>query len=83
MATWEDEDDLIQRFPEFTAWGQAVANGGGDVTVWPADKLPSLRSPKLKRERRPSTRYAGPEWVTSRSIASGESAVPTTVVSEE
>jgi len=74
---------LLQRFPEFTAWGQAVANGGGDVTVRSADKLPSLRSPKLKRERRPSTRYAGSEWVTSRPVASGESVVPTTAVSEE
>jgi len=83
MATWEDEDDLLQRFLEFTAWGQAVANEGGDVTVWPADKLPSLRSPKPKRERRPSAKYAGPEWVTSRPVASGEPVVPTTAVSQE
>ena len=69
MATWEDEDDWLQRFPEFMAWGQAIANGGGDVTVRPTDKLPSLRSPKLKRERRPSTRYAGLEWVTSKAVA--------------
>ena len=83
LATWEDEDDLLRMFSEFTAWGQAVANGGGDVMVRPADKLPSLRSPKLKRERRHSTRYAGPEWVTSRLVASGKSVVPTTTVSEE
>ena len=53
------------------------------VTVRPANKSPSLRSPKLKRERRPSTRYAGPEWVTSRPVASGEPTVPTTAVSEK
>ena len=28
LATWEDEDDLLRRFPSFTAWGQAVAYGG-------------------------------------------------------
>lgn len=28
LATWEDEDDLLHRFPQFTAWEQAVANGG-------------------------------------------------------
>lgn len=57
LATWEDEDGLLQRFPEFTAWGQAVANGGGNVTVRSVDNL------KLsKRKRRPSTKYGGPEW---------------------
>jgi len=40
-------------------------------------------SPKLKRRRRPSTRYAGPEWVTSKPVASGEPSVPTTAVSEK
>ena len=51
--------------------------------VQPADKLQSLRSPKPKRERMPNVKYAGPEWVTSRPVASGEPAVPTTAVSQE
>jgi hypothetical protein len=57
LATWEDEDDLLRRFPQFTAWGQAVANGGGNVTVRTVDSL------KLsKRKKRPNTKYAAPDW---------------------
>jgi hypothetical protein len=33
MATWEDEDEFIARFPSLTAWGQASSKGGGNVTT--------------------------------------------------
>ena len=75
LATWEDEDDLLRMFSEFTAWGQAVANGGGDVTVRHINKLPISKCPRLKRKRRPNTRYDGPKWETIRPVASGEPAV--------
>jgi hypothetical protein len=61
MATWEDEDDFLRRFLEFTAWGQAIANGGDDVTIRPIDRLPSFRRLRPKRNTRPNTRYAGPD----------------------
>jgi hypothetical protein len=31
--TWEDKDELIQRFPVAAAWWQATSQGGGDVRV--------------------------------------------------
>jgi hypothetical protein len=82
LATWEDEDDLLRQFPEFTAWGQAIADGRSDVTVRSVDKLPNLKSLKLKRKRRPTTRYAGLEWVTGRPVAPGEPAVSRAAVNE-
>jgi hypothetical protein len=33
LATWEDEADLRRCFPEATAWGQAISEGEGSVTV--------------------------------------------------
>jgi hypothetical protein len=33
LATWEDEEPLRQQFPRAPAWGQAVSQGGKDVTV--------------------------------------------------
>ncbi|VAI09232.1 unnamed protein product [Triticum turgidum subsp. durum] len=32
LATWEDLDELKQRFPRATAWGQAVLQGRGNVS---------------------------------------------------
>jgi hypothetical protein len=37
LATWEDFEALKQRFPHASAWGQAVANGGGNVTITATD----------------------------------------------
>lgn len=33
LATWEDEPTFITRFPKHAAWGQAISQGEGDVTV--------------------------------------------------
>lgn len=32
-TTWEDYNVLKQRFPDAIAWGQALSDGGGDVTT--------------------------------------------------
>ena len=36
MATWEDEQDMYRRYR--TAWGQAVAKGGGNVMIMTKSK---------------------------------------------
>lgn len=33
LATWEDLEELKQRFPRATAWGQAAFQGGGNVSI--------------------------------------------------
>jgi hypothetical protein len=35
LATWEDYEALRQEFTRSTAWGQAVPQGGGDVSSSP------------------------------------------------
>jgi hypothetical protein len=60
LATWEDEDDILRRYPKFTAWGQAVANGGGNVMVRKMPDGPG--SKKSKRSRKPNPKYSGPSW---------------------
>jgi hypothetical protein len=72
LATWEDIEALRQHFPRAPAWGQAGAYRGGDVSnaeapVGPSQEdqdVESLPGPRRgTRERRPSTRAHGPEWV--------------------
>ncbi|XP_062183813.1 uncharacterized protein LOC133887844 [Phragmites australis] len=46
MATWEDKKMLRRRFPDLPAWGQAVFEGGGNVT--PAG---STRARELKESQ--------------------------------
>jgi hypothetical protein len=42
MATWEDENMMLKQFPEFMTWGQAVVDGGRNVTMLPVDgEIPS------------------------------------------
>jgi len=60
LATWEDKDDILWRYLEFTAWGQAVANGGGNVMVRKMPDGPG--SKKSKRSRKPNPKYSGPSW---------------------
>ena len=55
LATWEEEDEIIRLFPEFTAWGQADANGGGNVIV---RKVPaSPEGKRSKRARKPNPKF--------------------------
>jgi hypothetical protein len=62
LATWEAEDELLRRYPNFTAWGQAVANGGGNVTVRFVDGSSTAKKPKEKRSRKHNSKYNGSEW---------------------
>lgn len=64
-ATWEDKAALHSRFPHAEAWGQASSQDGGDVRA-PDKAGPPAGNPRARpaRERRPSSRVQGPEWVT-------------------
>jgi len=59
LATWE-EDEIIRLFPEFMAWGQAVANGGGNVIVCKVPASPEGK--RSKRARKPNPKFHGPSW---------------------
>lgn len=76
-ATWENVQELRQRFPDAPAWGQAGSQGEGDVTNPPTNKARAQRDKKKpgdsasaeeelqqpsKRVRTKSSRYSGPAW---------------------
>ena len=61
LATWEDEDDMLLRFPDVSAWGQAAAKGGGDVTDVGASQT-QKDGPREKHNRKPNNKTSGPEW---------------------
>ena len=56
LATWEDEDQVRHLLPSTTACGQAVSQGGKNVTNL------IKASPRPMREKRPNARVAGPNW---------------------
>lgn len=58
LATWEMEDQLKQRFPKASAWGQASFQGGRNVTGLDTN----LKPEKPRQERRSNRKWAGPEW---------------------
>ena len=66
LATWEDEVVLREKFPTAPAWGQAVSEEEGDVTVIDhqdqAAEHQAQEKPKMKRIRKPNTKIVGPEW---------------------
>jgi hypothetical protein len=51
LATWEDKEALMQQFPFAPAWGQAGAQGRGDVSALDA-----------AHTRKSNGKYVGPEW---------------------
>jgi len=72
LATWEDQAELLHRFPQAPAWGQAGCQPGGSVTdrdVHPSPTAPSTVTaqegcdqPVLRRGdrvRKPNPRYVG------------------------
>lgn len=68
LATWEDEDSLRTRFPAAKAWGQALSQGGKDVTP-PLKTQEDGAEPDTRRTTRPTRkvhdnpRVHGPDWV--------------------
>jgi hypothetical protein len=66
--TWEDKEELHQRFPAATAWGQAVTEEGGDVRrqTTPGAVTEEMgltqHRPRPKRIVQPNRRHVGPEW---------------------
>jgi hypothetical protein len=71
LATWEDLDELQQRFPRAPAWGQAGFQGRRIVSSAPASS-PTNGSQRqeedlawpIARPRKPSTCYDPKDWVT-------------------
>lgn len=66
LATWEDVEELHQRFPRAAAWGQAAFQGKESVSITATEAKAQARSEDeaqpTKRCRRPSTRYASEDW---------------------
>lgn len=70
--TWEDLDDLKNRFPRSTAWGQAVLQGKGIVSS--PDDMEQVNTKtrpqdgeaqaQAHREPKPNPRYKGSTWTT-------------------
>lgn len=66
--TWEDKEELMQRFPTAPAWGQADSQGGGDVRQH--SSVPTgeeemglvLHRKRPARLVQPNRRFIGPEW---------------------
>jgi hypothetical protein len=54
LATWEDFEAVRQEFPRATAWGQAVSQGGGNVSHRHDQAQEEGVSKCRPRERRPT-----------------------------
>lgn len=76
LATWEDLDELHQRFPRAPAWGQAVFQEKGNVTTSTSPKpMKEMTTSagegaddtgwaeRARRVRQPSNRYSSSDWV--------------------
>jgi len=73
LATWEDIDDLKRRFPRAPAWGQATAQGRGNVNTAPDSKdhrrwrhtsdASARRVPGILPRRGPADELAGRDWL--------------------
>jgi hypothetical protein len=66
--TWEDKEELQQRFSAATAWRQAVTEEGGDVRqqttpeAVPKDMGLTWHQSRPKSIVQPNRRHVGPEW---------------------
>lgn len=65
MATWEDLEELQQRFPRAPAWGQAANQGRGNVSPSTSTTTPKAHQGQAQQDkalpdkptRRPNPRY--------------------------
>jgi hypothetical protein len=62
MATWEDIDELKQRFPRSPAWGQAAFQGEANVNGVSDGDGSSALATRERRDRQESTRYPASTW---------------------
>jgi hypothetical protein len=62
LATWEDYDELKQRFPRALAWGQAGSQGGENVNNDTDAMDPPVVAQGERRARQESKRYSSREW---------------------
>jgi transposase InsO family protein len=62
LATWEDYDELKQRFPRVLAWGQAGSQGGENVNNDTDAMDPPAVAQGERRARQESKRYSSREW---------------------
>jgi hypothetical protein len=51
LATWEDYEALRQEFPRATAWGQAVFQGRGNVSIPPFQVIPDAELATSQEEQ--------------------------------
>lgn len=52
LATWEDYEELRQRFPRAPSWGQAASQGGENVSTGADRTDPQEEAQRAKRNRR-------------------------------
>uniref|UniRef100_A0ACD5Z751 Uncharacterized protein n=1 Tax=Avena sativa TaxID=4498 RepID=A0ACD5Z751_AVESA len=73
LATWEDIEELRQRFPRAAAWRQDAFQGKESVSIADTEAMTQARSEDdaqaTKRCRRPSTRYASKDWIFIKFVA--------------
>jgi hypothetical protein len=62
LATWENVLELKTRFPRAPAWGQAVGEGGENVTNAPPRGREGELGPRAQRVRQPNSRYPETSW---------------------
>jgi len=64
LATWEDADELKQRFPRSPAWGQVGFQGEGNVNTHASTtEGPLAMAQRERRSRQESKRYSSRDWV--------------------
>jgi hypothetical protein len=65
LATWECQEDMEARFPEFPAWGQAGCQEEGNVRDLNVPASPTGKQRRrLRRFGRRPARISGPEWTS-------------------
>jgi hypothetical protein len=67
LATWEDAEAIQQQFPQAPTWGQAGAQGEGDVTTLHLGQPKAAQPARLSnRAKKKSSKIFGPQWACTR-----------------